>query len=313
MIETSAELHAERRTSVGRRSRARVLDVALRAAFAASGGLVVLATFAILAFLARTGIRGVSEVGLAQLLGGLTWRPEADAFGGLPLVVGTLVSALGAVIVGAAPAVLSAVFVAELGPRYVRPLYRRVMELAAAVPSVVYGWLALTLLVPIMERVAHLLHGADAPVSGEGLASSAVLLAVMIGPTVCLLSLDALSRVPPSLHEASAALGASRLQTAFRVSLPTSWRGLVVAVFFGFARAAGETMAVQMVIGGARKLPDGLFAPTTTISTQIVMDMQNARPDTTSSDVLFSMALVLLVISTGVVLVTRNLGRRRTA
>ena len=92
--------------------------------------------------------------------------------------------------------------------------------------------------------------------------------------------------------------------------MPGAWRGLLVAVFFGFSRAAGETMAVQMVIGGARRLPDNLFTPTTTISTQIVMDMQNARPGTTQSDVLFAMSLVLLIISTGVVLSIRALSAR---
>jgi phosphate transport system permease protein len=313
MTQATAELRADGPPGVRRAAHARVGEVAARVLFAASGVFVVLATLAMLAFLARAGVRGVMSVGLRQLVTGLVWKPEADAYGGLPLIVGTLVSACGAAFVGALPAVLAAVFVSELAPKRVKPLYRRVMELAAAVPSVVYGWLALTFLVPVMERVAHAVYGESAVVTGEGLAASAVLLAVMIGPTVCLLALDALSRVPPSLYDASAALGASRLQTAFRVSLPTAWRGLVVAVFFGFARAAGETMAVQMVIGGARKLPTSLFSPTTTISTQIVMDMQNARPDTTSSDVLFSMALVLLVISTGVVLFTRNLGRRRSA
>ena len=313
MTQTSTGLRETRSAVLRRGSHVRPADVVLRVLFAACGVVVVLATVAMLAFLGRTGIRGVLAVGVGKLLGGLVWKPEAEAYGGLPLVVGTLVSALGAVVVGAAPAVLTALFVNELGPKQVRSPFRRVMELAAAVPSVVYGWLALTFLVPVMEKVAHLVHGEDAVVSGEGLASSAVLLGIMIGPTVTLLALDALGRVPSSLHDASAALGASRLQTAFRVSLPTAWRGLVVAVFFGFARAAGETMAVQMVIGGARKLPENLFSPTTTISTQIVMDMQNARPDTTSSNVLFAMALVLLVISTGVVLVTRNLGRRRAA
>jgi phosphate transport system permease protein len=137
-----------------------------------------------------------------------------------------------------------------------------------------------------------------------------VLLAIMIAPTVMLLSLDALSRVPGALRDASAALGASPWQTAFRVSAPYAWRGLLVAIFFGFARAAGETMAVQMVIGGARQLPkDFLFSPTTTISAQIVMDMQEARPGTVENDVLFSMALVLLVVAVAVVLVTRALGR----
>jgi phosphate transport system permease protein len=186
------------------------------------------------------------------------------------------------------------------------------MEVAAAVPSVVYGWLALVYLIPQMEKVAHATLGSSAG-GGEGLATAAVLLGVMIAPTVILLSLDALARVPSALRDASAALGASPWQTAARVVVPHGWRGIVVAVFFGFARAAGETMAVQMVIGGARKLPDDAFSPTTTISTQIVMDMQNARPDTPESNVLFAMSLVLLVVSVSVVLCTRWLSRGKTA
>ena len=187
------------------------------------------------------------------------------------------------------------------------------MEVASAVPSVVYGWLALAYIVPEDGGVARTLYGEDAQVGGEGLASASVLLGVMIVPTVTILSLDALARVPQSLRDASAALGASPLQTAFRVVLPGAWRGLLVAVFFGLARAAGETMAVQMVIGGARMLASNAFSPTTTISTQIVMDMQNAMPGTTPSDALYAMSLILLALSSGVVLVTRAISGQRVA
>lgn len=291
--------------------RPRVRDALVRAALIACGWFVLATTVAMLGFLTRTGFRGLREVGVVALLTGETWKPEAGSFGGLALIVGTFTSALGAILLGAAPAVLAAVWLTEFAPDPVRRGYRRVMEVASAVPSVVYGWLALVHLVPLFERLAHAVRGADAPVTGEGLAASAFLLAVMIAPTVTLLSLDALSRVPRSLREASAALGASPWQTAFTVSVPYGWRGVLIATFFGFARAAGETMAVQMVIGGARRLPrDFLFSPTTTISAQIVMDMQEARPGTPENDVLYSMALVLLVVSVGVVLVTRALGRQ---
>ncbi len=291
-------------------ARSRLTDVLVRGFVSACGGFVLLVTLVMIGFIARTGIKGISEVGLWPLLSGQLWKPEAGVFGGMPLIFGTLVSATGALVIGAIPAVLAALWITEFAPKSVRATYRRVMEIAAAVPSVVYGWLALVYLVPRMEEVAHALHGSEAPVGGEGLASSAMLLAVMIVPTVLLLSLDALSRIPGGLRDASAALGASPWQTAFRVALPYAWRGVLISVFFGFARAAGETMAVQMVIGGARKLPSNAFTPTTTISTQIVMDMQNARPDTASSDALYSMSLILLVVSVGVVLITRALSRR---
>jgi phosphate transport system permease protein len=266
-----------------------------------------------LGFLARSGIRGAAEVGLAPLLSGTLWKPEQGLFGGLPLIVGTLVSAIGAVLTGAVPAVLTALWITEFAPPRVQMLYRRVMEIAAATPSVVFGWLALIYLVPLLEPVAHTIYGVDAPVGGEGLATSAILLGLMVAPTVTLLSVDALARVPREWRGASTALGASHWQTSFSVVLPSAWRGVIIAVFYGFARAAGETMAVQMVIGGARRLPETLFSPTTTISAQIVMDMQNARPNTPENDVLFSMALLLLALSMSVVLGTRFITRRGAA
>jgi phosphate transport system permease protein len=288
---------------------ARWSDALLRLVVTGCGGFVLLTTLLVIGFLGRTGLRGMREAGLTALLTGLRWRPEDHVYGGLPLILGTFVSAVGAAILGATPAVLAAVWLTEFAPKWMRSLYRRLMEISAAVPSVVYGWLALTYLVSVMAGLAHAFYGADSDVQGSGLASAAVLLGVMIAPTVLLLSVDALSRVPPNLREASAALGASPWQTAFRVVMPHAWRGLLVAVFFGFARAAGETMAVQMVIGGARLVPPNLFRPTTTISAQIVMDMQHTDPGTPANDVLFSMALVLLVVSVSIVLVTRTLSR----
>ncbi len=292
-------------------ARPRIGEAVVRLALAGCGGFVIATTAAMLLFLAKTGIRGVAQVGVIALLTGDVWKPEAGSYGGLALIFGTFTSAIGASFLGAAPAVLAAVWLTEFAPESLRRVHRRVMEVASAIPSVVYGWLALVYLVPLVGNVGHLLKGPDAPITGEGLAAASILLAVMIAPTVLLLSLDALSRVPRALREASAALGASPWQTAFRVSFPYAWRGLLVAVFFGFARAAGETMAVQMVIGGARRLPHDLFSPTTTISAQIVMDMQEARPDTIQSDVLYSMALVLLLVSVVVVLVTRFLSRNQ--
>jgi phosphate transport system permease protein len=288
----------------------RSADAVLRLLFVSCGAFVLLTTAAMLLFLGNAGLRGVAAVGITPLLTGVIWKPEADVYGGLPLIFGTFVSAAGALVIGAVPAVLAAVWVTEFAPKSIRSAYRRTMEVAAAVPSVVYGWLALVYLVPQMEKVAHLLRG-DTATGGEGLASAAVLLGVMIAPTVLLLTLDSFARVPLQLREASAALGASPWQTAMRVVVPYGWRGTIIAVFFGFARAAGETMAVQMVIGGARKLPESAFSPTTTISAQIVMDMQNAHPNTPSSDVLFSMSLILLVVAVTVVLITRWLSPRR--
>jgi phosphate transport system permease protein len=301
----AGELRPERGTRIG--------EGAVRLFVLVCGVFVVVSTVLVIGFLGRTGLKGIGEVGLGQLVGRAIWKPEANLYGGLPLILGTILSASGAVVIGAAPAVLTALWIIEFAPASFRTGFRRLMEIAAAVPSVVYGWLALAYLVPRMEEVARGLYGPDAQVGGEGLASAAVLLGVMIVPTVLILSLDSLGRVHSSLRDASAALGASPLQTAFRVVLPGAWRGLLVAVFFGLARAAGETMAVQMVIGGARMLAPNPFSPTTTISTQIVMDMQNAMPGTPASDALYAMSLVLLALSSGVVLITRAISGQRVA
>ena len=288
----------------------RKLHVALKLGTLASAAIVVTTTVVMIGFLARTGIRGVIDAGIGQLVAGELWKPEAGLFGGAPLLLGTIASAIGATLFGAIPAVFCALWLSELAGPHLRAVYRRVMETAAAIPSVVYGWLALVYLVPPVALLAHEIYGADSPVGGEGLFSSAILLGIMIAPTVTLLSLDAITRIPQSLRDASLALGASRLQTALRVVLSGSQRGVFVAVFFGLSRAAGETMAVQMVIGGARMLPHTPFSPTTTISSQIVMDMQNARPGTIESNALFAMALVLLVFSAGMVAITRRLGEK---
>src|SRR4051812_35724633 len=187
---------------------ARIGEGLIRVFVLVCGVFVVVSTVVVIGFLARTGVKGVREIGLGQLVSGLIWKPEANRYGGLPLLLGTLVSATGAAILGATPAVLGALWITEFSARRLRTPFRRLMEITSAIPSVVYGWLALAYLVPQMERVARGIYGEEAGVGGEGLASASVLLAVMIVPTVTILSLDALSRVHQSLRDASSALGA---------------------------------------------------------------------------------------------------------
>jgi phosphate transport system permease protein len=306
----NARLHSEESRPVWPRVRARRHHVAIKIGATASAVVVVATTVVMIGFLAKTGVRGMMQAGVWQLLTGEHWKPEAGIFGGAPLLLGTIATAVGATIFGAIPAVFCALWLSDFAGPLVRAVYRRVMETAAAIPSVVYGWLALVHLVPAVAKFARMIYGPDALVGGEGLLSSAILLGVMIAPTVMLLSLDAIARVPNSLRDASAALGASRWQTATHVVLSGSRRGIFVAIFFGLSRAAGETMAVQMVIGGARMLPKDLFSATTTISSQIVMDMQNARPGSPESNALFAMALILLMFSAGLVAITRRLGEK---
>lgn len=289
-----------------------LLEGLFQGAITVCAGFAVVATLAIFAYLARTGVQGIAQVG-GQLFTGAQWKPEAKLYGGWPLIFGTLSTALGAVVVGGATAILAALWAVEFAPAWVRTIYRRGMDVGVAVPSVIYGWLALIHVVPQIAKIAHGIYGAESEiqVGGEGIASASILLGIMIAPTIIVLSYDAIAQVPQAMRDASYALGVSRIQTAFHVILPYVWRRLLLAVFFGFGRAAGETMAVQMVIGGARLLPKTLFSPTTTISAQVIMDMQNAEPGSTESNVLYSMSLVLLLLSVLAVIATRVLTREK--
>ncbi len=287
----------------------RVAERAFRLTLGACAAFAILATAAIFVYLARTGVSGIAQAGIGDLTTGTRWKPEAGSYGGLPLVIGTLATALGAVLLGGIGSILAALWAVELAPKWVRATYRRFMTVGVAIPSVVYGWLALVHLVPLLRSFAVGIYGPDAQVGGEGIAAASLLLGTMIAPTIVILSFDAIAQVPQSIRDASYALGVSRVKTGLFVVLPYVWRRLLLALFFGFGRAAGETMAVQMVIGGARKLPENLFRPTTTISAQVVMDMQNARPGTTESNVLYSMSLVLLLVSVLGVLATHLLSR----
>ncbi len=305
--------------------RTRRRDALVKVLLAGSAFVVIAVAVSIVGMIAQAGLRGFAHAGFFASLFGLRWSPEdtPPSFGFLPYLANTLLSATGAVLMGAVPAMLAAVYLAEMAHARVRRSFRSVMEVAAALPSVVYGYIALTYLVP---RFANPHLGCQ----GLGLASASLVLAAMIAPTIALLSLDVLERTPRELRDASSALGVSRWHTTWHAVFPAARRGLVVAGFFGFARAVGETMAVQMVAGngryaalaglrpaGARVMdnvcahlgPLELFRPTSTISTRIVMDMPETQPGTPWNNVLFSMSLVLLCVSTLVVLITRRISR----
>jgi phosphate transport system permease protein len=179
------------------------------------------------------------------------------------------------------------------------------IELLVGIPSVVYGWLGLTLLVPLIRT-----HTNSA--SGFSLAGAGIVLAIMILPTVISLSEDAFNSLPPALREGSLALGATRFQTIMRVLLPSASSGLAVALILGIARAVGETLAIQLVIGNASAFPKDLFAPTATLTTVIVGEMPSAVEGSLQEHALFSMAFLLLLIAMVLIVLVRFALRKRT-
>jgi phosphate transport system permease protein len=264
-----------------------VKEAALSYLFLACACVAVAGVALIFLFVGYRGYPIFGKVGILQFLGGATWYPTKGSFGILPLIVNSLLAMTGALALGAPLAVGTAVFLSEVATPRVREWVRPAVELLAGIPSVVYGFFGLVLLRPIVAQVFGGL--------GFGLFTVWLILAVMIVPTIATLTEDALRSVPEGIREASYAMGATKWQTIWRVLLPAAKIGIIDSVILGMGRAIGETMAVVMIAGNARVIPDGIFKPFLTLTTVIVMDMPYASGDHRTA--LFGVAIVLFVIS----------------
>jgi phosphate ABC transporter permease protein PstC len=241
----------------------------------------------------------VSEPGLGAFLGGTEWSATYEKFGILPLVSGTLVVTLGALLLGAPLAVGTAVFLSEVASKRMRSIVRPAVEMLAGVPSVVYGFFGLVILRPIIAQMTGTM--------GFGPIAASIILAVMIVPTIATLTEDALRSVAPGIRHASYAMGATQWQTIYKVLLPAAKIGIIDAIILGMGRAIGETMAVVMLAGNAPQMFKGLGEPVSTLTSQIVIDMSYASG--THRNALFGLAIILFIISMGLVALVRALAR----
>ncbi|MDZ4654422.1 MAG: phosphate ABC transporter permease subunit PstC [Coriobacteriia bacterium] len=278
-----------------------VKEAALRNLFLLCATVAVLGVGLIFVFVGVRGWPVVQDPGLGAFLFGKVWSSSTGQFGILPLVTGTLVITLGALLLGAPLAVGTAVFLSEVASPKVRAVVRPAVELLAGVPSVVYGFFGLIILRPI---VADLTGGL-----GFGPLTAAIILAVMIVPTIATLTEDALGSVVPGIREASYAMGATPWQTIYKVLLPAARIGIIDAIILGMGRAVGETMAVVMVAGNAPQFFKGLGEPISTLTSQIVIDMSYASG--THRTALFGMAVILFLISMGLVALVRVISNRK--
>jgi phosphate transport system permease protein len=287
-----------------RRSR-RVEGVALLGLRVAAG-FVILAMAALLVYLGYEGSKTfyVDHVKLSTFLFSSNFAVDAGQPGAAVFVAGSIAVTLFAILIGGPFGIAVGAFLAEIAPARMTTLLKPAIELLVGIPSVVYGWLGLTLLVPLIRT-----HTSSP--SGFGLAAAGIVLSIMILPTVITLSEDAFRSLPVSLKEGSLALGATRWQTITRVLLPSASSGLAVALILGIARAIGETLAIQMVIGNATQFPQGIFSPTATLTTEIVTDMPGAAQGSLLEHSLFSMALLLLLIAMVLIILVRFALRRR--
>jgi phosphate transport system permease protein len=258
----------------------------------ASGYSAILFVGLIFIFLLTEGLPTLREVPFADLVG-QRWYPIEAYFGLLPLLGGTLIVTLGAALLAMPIGIGTAIYVAEVAPRSLREVLKPFIEVMAGVPSVVLGFLGMVVLAPYLRVTFDLPTGLSA-------LSGALLLAAISIPTIVSVAEDALDAVPRAYRDAALALGATRWQTIWRVTLPAARSGVLTAVMLGIGRAIGETMTVMMVTGNAAVVPKGLgalFSPARTMTATIAAEMGEVATGSTHYHVLFFIGIVLFLIS----------------
>ena len=277
--------------------------------------LVALLVVTLVAMVAQRGIAtfAVDGIDLGTFLTGTTWNPHQDdvngmpTVGALPMISGSFAVTLLSTLFALPIAIGSAIFVVEIAPRFGRRLFQPLIELLVGIPSVVYGLIGLTVVVAWTRDMAA---AAGQTITGFGIFSSAIVLAVMILPTITSLSIDALAAVPNQYREGSYALGCTRWQTVWNVVLRSAAPSLMTAVILGMTRAFGEALAVQMVVGNAIQMPTSLFTPASTLTSVLTMGMGNEAMGTVYNDVLWSLALLLLLMSLVFILIIHLIGHK---
>lgn len=245
----------------------------------------ILAVLLICVFLFANGIPAMKEIGLFDFLMGRQWKPNNNIYGILPMILGSIYVTAGAIVIGVPIGILVAVFMTRFCPKWLYKILKPAIDLLAGIPSVVYGFFGLMVIVPMIRDI----FGG----SGTSMLAASIVLGIMILPTIISVSESAIRAVPESYYEGSLALGASHERSVFRVILPAAASGVMAGVILGVGRAIGETMAVIMVAGNQAALPRGLFSGVRTMTANIVLEMGYAAD--LHREALIATAVVLFV------------------
>ncbi|WP_028539518.1 phosphate ABC transporter permease subunit PstC [Paenibacillus sp. J14] len=268
--------------------------------------LLVVTIFSMVYYVATKGLSTFVQDGisLGEIFGSTNWKPDGEPpmFGALPFILGSFSTSILAALIAAPLGISAALFMVEIMPKFGKKYLQPVIELLAGIPSVVYGFVGLSIIVPFYRDIF--------PGQGLGILAGATVLSIMILPTITSIATDALSALPPGLKEGSYALGATRWQTLSRTVLPTTMPSLLTGVVLGMARAFGEALAVQMVIGNAPHIPRSLFESTSTLTSVITLSMGNTVMGTTQNNVLWTLALILMLMTFVFVFIVRWLEGR---
>lgn len=225
----------------------------------------ILAVALICIFLFANGLPAIAKIGPTTFLTGMKWKPMNEIFGIFPMIVGSIYVTAGAIIVGVPIGILCAVFMARVCPKKLYPVLKPAIELMAGIPSIVYGFFGLVVIVPIIQHLTG--------TSGKGVLTASILLGIMILPTIIGVSESAIRAVPESYYEGALALGDTHERSVFCAVLPAAKSGIMAGVILGVGRAIGETMAVIMVAGNQPVIPGSVLAGVRTMTANIVLEM----------------------------------------
>jgi phosphate transport system permease protein len=252
----------------------------------ATGISSILIIILIIAFIFREGLPAILQIGFFNFIFGMVWNPDNGIFGVFPMIVGTLLTTLIALLLAVPLSLCCSIFLAEIAPPNMRKLLKPTIQGLAGIPSVVYGFFGLVIIVPFMR-----IHFGG---SGFSVLSASLILTVMILPTIISISEDALRSIPYEYNEASLALGATQWQTIKNVIFPAALPGIITAIILGMGRAIGETMAVIMVAGNVVQIPGSIFEPVRTLTSNIAIEMGYATG--IHYNALFATGIVLLTV-----------------
>jgi phosphate transport system permease protein len=270
--------------------------------FFAAACVSIFAVALICIFLFVNGFPGMLKIGLPDFLTGTTWKPGNDIYGILPMILGSIYVTAGALIIGVPAGILTALFMSRFASGRIVKAMKPAVSLLAGIPSVVYGFFGLIVIVPLIRNM----FGG----SGASMLAASILLGIMILPTIITISESALNAVPQSYYEGALALGSSHERTVFCIILPAAKSGVTASVVLGVGRAIGEAMAVMMVAGNQARMPKGIFQGVRTLTSNIVMEMGYAAD--LHREALIATAVVLFVFILIINLLFSILKRRAT-
>ncbi len=267
----------------------RAMEKIMGAIFFLCGIIAIVFVLFISVYLIISGLPAIREIGLIDFLFGTEWASTAaePQFGILPFILTSVYGTAGAIVLGVPVGLMTAIFISKVAPRKVAGIVRPAVDLLAGIPSVVYGLIGMIVLVPAVRTVFGLPDGAT-------LFAAIIVLAVMILPSIVSVSETALNAVPKEYEEASLALGATHIETVFRVSVPAASSGIAASIVLGIGRAIGEAMAIMMVAGNVANMPS-LFSSVRFLTTAVASEMSYAAVGSLQRNALFSIALVLFL------------------